>query len=204
MYATTSDLRQPAKAVGGTSLSMHTFGLAVDLNYLGNPFIGNKGALAPTVIRRATGLVTGTPISVNTTLGDARTAFTALKAASEALTTYFSYRDAANLPALTTQVHGHTAAKGEPTDVPGWLKQINADHADLSADGTDFEKHKPPEEGFIDLDEAVVLALTGAGLTWGGTYGSANGGAKDIMHFDLREAEGAKIQAARTAHTSNR
>jgi hypothetical protein len=141
---------------------------------------------------------------VTTALGDAKAAFSTLKAASVAMKTYFSYRDATNLPALTQQVQGHTAVKGEPADVPGWLKQINADHAALSADDTDFEKHKPPEEGFMDLDEAVVLALAGAGLTWGGTYGSANGGAKDIMHFDLREAEGAKIQAARTAHAGNR
>ena len=45
-----------------------------------------------------------------------------------------------------------------------------------------------------------MLALTGAGLTWGGTYP----GAKDIMHFDLRQAEGAKIDAARAAHVANR
>ena len=69
----------------------------------------------------------------------------------------------------------------------------------LSAGG-DFTNHKPPEEGFLDLDEAVVLALTGAGLTWGGTYRRA----KDIMHFDLRQAEGAKVHSARTAHNANR
>jgi hypothetical protein len=44
MYASTSDLRQPAKAVGGGGPSMNTFGLAVDLNYKGNLFIGNAGA----------------------------------------------------------------------------------------------------------------------------------------------------------------
>ena len=199
MYASKSDLRQPAKAVGGTSLSMHTFGLAVDLNYKGNPFIGNAGAEAPNAIRRATSLVLNTPTNVLTSLGDAKASYTALKAASEALKTYFSYRDAANLGALTTAVQGHTAATGEPADLPGWQKQIEADYAALNEKG-DFKDHKPPEEGFLDLDESVVLALTGAGLTWGGTYG----GDKDIMHFDLRQAEGAKIQTARTAHVANR
>ena len=43
MYASTSDIRAPKKAVGGSSLSLHTFGLAVDLNYRGNPFLGNAG-----------------------------------------------------------------------------------------------------------------------------------------------------------------
>jgi hypothetical protein len=199
MYASTSDLRQPAKAVGGTSLSMHTFGLAVDLNYKGNPFIGNAGKLAPDVIRRATGLVLGTPTEVTTNLGDAAASFTALKAASDALKTYLSYRDPANRAALTTAVTGHTAAPGEPADVAGWLARIEQDHTELSAGG-DFDKHKPPAEGFLDLDRSVVLALTGAGLTWGGTYP----GAKDLMHFDLRQGDGAKIQTARTAHTANR
>ena len=199
MYASTSDLRQPAKAVGGGSLSMHTFGLAVDLNYKGNPFIGNAGAEAPDAIRRATSLVLGTATNVTTSLGDAKASFAALKAASDALKTYFSYRDRANLAALTSAVKGHTAAKGEPKDVAGWQKQIEADYTELNGKG-DFDNHKPPEEGFIDLDESVVLALTGAGLTWGGTYP----GAKDIMHFDLRQAEGAKIDAARAAHAANR
>lgn len=199
MYASTSDLRQPAKAVGGSSLSMHTFGLAVDLNYKGNPFIGNAGDAAPNAIRRATSLVTGTASNVTTSLGDAQASYTALKAASDAMKKYFSYRDPANLTALTTAVQGHTAAKGEPTDLAGWQKQIEADYTALKDKG-DFKKHKSPEEGFLDLNESVVMALVGAGLTWGGTYG----GDKDIMHFDLRQGDGAKIQAARTAHVASR
>jgi len=42
----------------------------------------------------------------------------------------------------------------------------------------------------------VVTALTGAGLTWGGGCS----GKKDIMHFDLREGEGKKIDSARQTH----
>ena len=198
MYVSTSDLREPAKAVGGTSLSMHTFGLAVDLNYKGNPFIGNAGAAAPDAIRRATSLVLGTATDVTTALGDAQTSYTTLKSASDALKTYFSYRVPANLPALTAQVSAHKAAAGEPADLAGWQAQIAADHEALAGKG-DFKKHKPPEEGFLDLNESVVLALSGAGLTWGGTYPTD----KDIMHFDLREAEGAKINTARKAHVAN-
>ena len=95
--------------------------------------------------------------------------------------TYFSYRDPANLAALTAAVQGHTAAEGEPTDLAGWQEQIKADYTALKDKG-DFKKHKSPEEGFLDLNESVVMALVGAGLTWGGTYPSD----KDIMHFDLR------------------
>jgi hypothetical protein len=199
MYDSTSSLRKPALAVGGTSLSLHTFGLAVDLNYRGNPFIGNASELAPAVVRRATSLVNGTAIDVLTRLGGPKAAYATLKAASDALKTYFSYRHPTRLPKLREKLAGRTPGKGEPVDVPSWLELINKDHAALSAGG-DFTNHKPPEQGFLDLDEAVVLALTGAGLTWGGTYPRA----KDLMHFDLRQAEGAKVQAARTAHNANR
>ncbi|HEU4545110.1 MAG TPA: hypothetical protein VFR88_02340, partial [Microlunatus sp.] len=198
MYASTSHLREPAKAVGGSSLSMHTFGLAVDLNYKGNPFIGNAGSAAPDAIRRATSLVLGTATDVTTSLGDAQTSFTALKGASDALKTYFSYRDPANLAALTAAVTGHRATAGEPADLAGWRRQIAADYEALNGKG-DFKRHKPPEEGFLDLHESVVLALTGAGLTWGGMYPTD----KDLMHFDLRAAEGAKIDSARRAHVAN-
>jgi hypothetical protein len=37
-------------------------------------------------------------------------------------------------------------------------------------------------------------------LTWGGTYNDT----KDLMHFDLRSGEGAKIQSARTKHKANK
>ncbi len=199
MYASTSDIRQPKKAVGGNSLSMHTFGLAVDLNYEGNPFIGNASDKAPNVIRRATSLVLGTATNITSNFGDSKAAYPIIEAASDAMETYFSYRDAANLAALTTAVQGHKAAAGEPKDLAGWQKQIEADYTELNGKG-DFKKHKPPEEGFFDLDKNIVMALVDAGLTWGGTYP----GAKDLMHFDLRQGDGAKIQTARTAHTASR
>jgi len=63
----------------------------------------------------------------------------------------------------------------------------------------DFKGHKDPAQGFLDFNEAVVAKLIGVGLTWGGTYP----GAKDMMHFDLREGDGAKINTARKAHKNN-
>jgi len=50
------------------------------------------------------------------------------------------------------------------------------------------------------VEEWILENLHGAGLTWGGTYPTA----KDLMHFDLRQGDGAKIQTARTAHTAHR
>jgi hypothetical protein len=200
MYASTSDMREPKAAVGGTSLSMHTFGLAVDLNYKGNPFLGNApGHVAPPIVKRATSLVLGRSIDVMANLGAAKDAYADLTDASDALKTYLSYRLKANETDLVDSVGKHTRLTGEPADVKGWLKQIESDARALQND-PDFDSHKSAEEGFMDLNQSVVLALTGAGLTWGGTYG----GAKDLMHFDLREGEGAKIDNARGAHAASR
>jgi|GEM_PF-6761021 len=193
MYASTSDLRSPMLAVGGSSLSMHSFGLAVDLNYTGNPFIGNAGKAAPDAIKRATSLVNNKPIDVLKSGG-----YATLKKASDALVTYFSYRDAANVAELKAKVKLHTSADGEPVNADDWLAQINEDYAQLNDKG-DFAGHKDPAQGFLDFNEAVVAKLIGVGLTWGGTYP----GAKDMMHFDLRQGDGAKIDTARKAHKNN-
>src|SRR5436190_38384 len=185
MYGSTSDMRRPKAATGGSNLSMHTFGLAVDLNYTGNPFLGNAGRLAPDVVKRATSLVLGDPVDVMKYLGDVKEAYAALTRASAALKTYLSYRGSGNLAELTDKVTHHTTLKGEPADLASWRAQIEQDARKIDS-AADFKGHKSPEEGFIDFDEAVVLALTGAGLTWGGTYARA----KDIMHFDLRDGDG--------------
>jgi D-alanyl-D-alanine carboxypeptidase len=42
--------------------------------------------------------------------------------------------------------------------------------------------HHAQTHGFMDLAKNLVVALTAAGLLWGGRYQTG----KDIMHFDLR------------------
>lgn len=193
MYASTFDMRAPKLAVGGTSLSLHTFGLAVDLNYRGNPFVGHQGSDAATIIKRATSLVLNSPIDITGAGLRPREAFQVLKSASGALVTYFSYRSEDNKHVLEDKLKHHIAGKGEPTDYAGWLRQINADHKLLSGRG-DFAEHNDPAMGFLDFQESVVMALTAAGLTWGGTYA----GPKDMMHFDLREGgPAARVDKAR-------
>ncbi|HSK98208.1 MAG TPA: M15 family metallopeptidase, partial [Euzebyales bacterium] len=64
-------LRPPKKATGGTLPSYHCFGLAVDINYAGNPFVGQTGGrnkaagdAAADVVRYATLLLTGTAANI--------------------------------------------------------------------------------------------------------------------------------------------
>jgi hypothetical protein len=55
---------------------------------------------------------------------------------------------------MASRSYGHLAHiddQGEPTDLAGWQKQIEADHTEMNGKG-DFNEHKSPEEGFIDLD----------------------------------------------------
>jgi len=53
-------LRPPKHATGGERPSLHCYGLAVDINYSGNPFVGLHGAAVPKMIERATLLMRGT------------------------------------------------------------------------------------------------------------------------------------------------
>jgi D-alanyl-D-alanine carboxypeptidase len=191
-----ADMRIPKSATGGTSLSMHVFGLAVDLNYKGNPFVGNASKGVFGVAMRATSLVDGAAVDIRPKLGKAGAAYDILSAVSRAMSTYFSFTGADDTT-LAELVRNHTPLKGEPTDLAGWVKQIEKDRRSVA--GGDFANHTAAAEGFMDLDKSLVLAMADAGLTWGGTYG----GGKDIMHFDLREGEGAAIDRARNAHKAS-
>lgn len=51
-----SGLRAPRNAVGGTSITNHAYGIAIDVNYRGNPFIGRSEAVDE-IIARATELM---------------------------------------------------------------------------------------------------------------------------------------------------
>jgi hypothetical protein len=188
MDPSASSLRAPAPAVGGKRLSLHTFGLAVDLSYAGNPFIGNESSEAATVIKRATSLVLNSPVDVTGEGLSTKEAFAVLKGASDALATYFSYRSKDKKDALEAKLKDRVARRGEPTDYAGWLSQIKADHKRLAGRG-DFSGHSDPAKGFLEFQESVVMALAAAGLTWGGTYN----GPKDLMHFDLRNGNPAAI-----------
>lgn len=194
-------LRPPKAATGGDRPSMHCYGLAVDINYFGNPFVGLSGGDSPPaarMIRHATQLINGKEFNVmaGAEAINAKVAgemWDKFHEASEALKTYLNLRD-------------HTSEKGYPpnapedeakqylgwwvernggkTDLKGWRQALRADIA--SSKQGDFVaggKLRHPEQiGIMDLPKALVQALVDADLLWGGLYG----GAKDIMHFDYR------------------
>lgn len=180
-----SGRRVPGTAVGGARISNHAFGLAIDVNYRGNPFIA-RSATVDDIIARATEFVLGDEIRIRRRQPDTTEEIRArYERASDALRSYFAMRE--NRQALTA----HLTARGLPTDtetVDRWMRQITADYQNTTLQG-EFatprgSPDRDPAAGFIDLSQELVEALTGrAGLTWGGAY--ARG--KDIMHFGWRQ-----------------
>ncbi len=200
LVSSTSTLRPPGQ-------SLHSFGLAIDINPGTNPQLVNPGDTHGTlyeprkqskaiseVIHRAILLVLSKTESeaafwTRTTGADKKTrvgaSYDLLEKSSDAVETYFTLDDAANktkLDGLVTALAGkdkRTAAE--------WIAQIKLDRTQIeTGPGKSWSQRKT---GFLDMKREVVEALTsdtGGGLTWLGDNTIASG--RDIMHFDMRGA----------------
>jgi hypothetical protein len=171
------------------AVSMHLFGLAIDINYTTNPFISTG---ANPVFQRAAGLLS------KTTKGfSAGMSYDDLTELDALLESYFN---------LLTDEGGLEAALQDTTKAP-WKgkkakaarKLIQADLDDVSARwkrSDPAQKKKIQLGGFLDLDKRLV---DGIGLEWGGSgYG-------DMMHFDMRnKGNGATIHAAAESYKSRK
>jgi hypothetical protein len=179
-----SGLRAPRNSVGGNSITNHAYGIAIDVNYRGNPFIGRSAAVDE-IIARATELMRGTAFHIRVrqggTLEEIRARF---EDASNALRDYFNMRN--DRQAVTDALE----ARGLPTDdeaVAQRMAQIQNDYTntDLLRDFATTDPQNPRDQaaGFMDLTPELIEALGNqAGLYWGGQYGTG----KDMMHFDWR------------------
>jgi hypothetical protein len=174
-------LRPPKPATGGSRPSMHCYGLAIDINARGNPFVG-RSLRSTAAIQHATLLLRGEAVTVtDAASAKAGAQWERLHAASEDLRIYLSLREDGNKEKLAALVTLRQQA-GDTRDVAGWKAQIEEDYKAIAGKGDFAGQANPARSGFMDLDKALVEALTAAGLSWGGQYP----GAKDIMHFDLR------------------
>ncbi|HKE76985.1 MAG TPA: M15 family metallopeptidase [Acidimicrobiales bacterium] len=144
MYASTSDMRAPKAATGGTKLSLHTFGLAVDLNYKGNPMVGNKkpekkadkgpeedkrfatamAARTPRLVERAMWLMHGQAFDIEAENAALRgkknveAAWDAHRKASDALVAYLGLAADVESPAFAARVKACGEPKGVKWDQP--------------------------------------------------------------------------------------
>jgi hypothetical protein len=176
-------LRPPKLATGGERPSLHCYGLAVDINYSGNPFIGLHGAAVPKMIERATLLMRGTGFKIAAPPPEDRGVmeqWLLINSASEDVITYLNM-DQSTIEYMVGELV--KSAGGLPSsmkETSWWIEKQKADRA-LKGQG-DLVGRDPRKIGIMDLDERLVQALTDAGLTWGGRYKRA----KDLMHFDDR------------------
>ena len=174
-------LRPPSPATGGTLPSYHCFGLAIDIDASANPFV--RGDSEP-VVQRATLLMTGREYDpLGTPKASVRAQWGDMKAASDALAAYFALRGDGAEVKIEAQLQAHPAARATG-DAAAWKKLIEDDYTNLKP--TDTWKHGDPAKGMLSLDLDLVLALTNAGLTWGGMYQNPRDG-RDLMHFDWRQ-----------------
>ncbi len=185
-----SGIRPPESATGGSKVSLHAFGLAVDINAKQNPFVGltkhkvTKDRLRPPVIKRATFLVQGKEFNIVAPKPKGKDTgewWETLHGVSEALKAYFALAD--DVDELKKKVDARRA-DGDTRSVSDWKTQIAQDHKLFyEIDVGDFKK-RTAEMGIMDLKKELVVALVDkAGLTWGGKYNEA----KDFMHFDWRK-----------------
>ena len=198
-----SSLREPGQ-------SLHSFGLAIDLNPHLNPFLLNpkdekavqyeptkQSQAIDDVIERAFLLVLGKAPAQEAfferpKLADksarVEASYDKLAEASEALEHYLKLGNPDKIGELKIRrgVLALTGKDPENRSADDWAKVIASDRKTLKERGS-IKKWFKPEEGFLHLDKRLVKAMTdpgGAGLTWLGDDTIASG--RDIMHFDMR------------------
>ena len=186
--------------------SLHTFGLAVDIAYCGNPWM--RRTTSWDALKRAALLVSGVTLRQRTagayfhSLGSDSTRSTEsiwdeLRRRSDELATYLQLADdptglARVLEARQAAGTAGVLAAGESLDAATarWRASMRKDRRQLEKG--DFEKHDSPTNGFLHLDRNLVVALRDQGcLVWGAVdFGPGRKshmvGSGDVMHFDAR------------------
>jgi N-acetylmuramoyl-L-alanine amidase/Bacterial SH3 domain len=205
-FSGTSEEHKGARPTA-TSASMHTYGLAVDIKYTGNPWV--RGGQFLDALKRAALLMSGERITQTTSqrflhnLGsDANlttgSIYDILAQRNRDFRDYLAL--GSNAPGLTAALQRRRAAgtQGVFTSATEsiadaaarWQRHIAGDLANMRAAGSPFRSGatRDPLRGFLDLDRDLVIALRDtACLAWGAVdIGSGNDGSGDMMHFDDR------------------
>jgi hypothetical protein len=166
-----------ARGVSKTSaISMHMFGLAIDIDHKRNPYLQAHGGLPSDVFVSIRQLMEGKSKGLN--LGDeqedASTKYARLSSFNEMVIEYFGLAEPGKREELSDKLK-HAAGPWKTRDVEAAQKAIKAD---LAALGTHTMRGAAQlrEHGYLQLREELV---TGLRLNWGAWYG-------DMMHFDMR------------------
>jgi len=177
------------------TFSMHMFGLAVDVNYLGNPYVEESDVKAVNnVLQNAASLTNTKPLSYRKHDKDGFAhRFDFIQALDEVIENYFKLLD--DQTALENYLRSSRSPDWRNLSVKDALQKIQKNLDNLAGflarkDYKDyFKKH-----AILDFDKRFVTGMEKMGLHWGGEYG-------DMMHFDLRETGvGFYIEQARNEY----
>lgn len=192
-------VQEPHSTLRAPGESLHSFGLAIDLNPATNPWLVRPtGVYEPAkwtkaylgAIEHALLLVRGEKLSDDPFFDRPKEAdkdkrveasYEKMKKASDALAEYFTLAAKDKLPQLNDKILKNDP-KGKAKD---WVKKITADK-NAVVNVAASKSWKNPKQGFLNLDKQLVKAMTastGAGLTWLGDDTIAG---RDVMHFDMR------------------
>lgn len=177
------------------TFSMHMLGLAVDVNYLGNPYIEDSDIEAVNnVLRNAASLM-------NTELLTYRKheknkfadRFDYIQALDNTIENYFKLLDDAT--ALNSYLKSSSSADWRGLTIEKATGKIQKNLDNLSgllarkSHKNYFKKH-----AILDFDKRFVTGMENIKLHWGGDYG-------DMMHFDMRNTGvGYYIEKARNEY----
>ncbi|MCE7011434.1 hypothetical protein LWC34_52785 [Kibdelosporangium philippinense] len=185
---------------------LHGLGLAIDVNASTNPYIfnatsneadpkqQNEKSIVRGIIDRAVLLIEQKTADVEKfqerPAGDgaherAEASYDKLDEASDAMQEYFALGAKERRADLEEKVAALGGTDPKKRTVDQWAKAIADDRKKLPAISASKDWAKP-EQGFLDLDKRLVMAMVDAGLTWLGD--DTIGGGRDIMHFDTRAA----------------
>lgn len=186
-----------------TNGSMHNYGLAIDIDYTGNPWV--KGNSFWTILKRAVHFVSGRQFwQIGTTTitsaaayyhhlarheGSTAAIYDNLKQLHDEFRSYLALRN--DLTAITSRLNGPSLPtglirSGETVTQAArrWKNTIRGDFNRLNRKGNFVNRN--PAKGFLNLHRDLVIALRDHScLAWGGVdFGNSASG--DMMHFDVR------------------
>jgi|RhiMetdeSRZDD1v2_1073273.scaffolds.fasta_scaffold181354_2 hypothetical protein len=199
-----------SRLVSGTAtFSMHMFGLAVDVNYLGNPFIQSASNIKAlnAALKNAALLLNKPRLEYTKVGGGAAKLFDKIQELDATLERYFGLLgspgdlQSATQRSQSSEWNGLSPAQARrriQKDLDGLAGAL---HRTGTADGY-FKKDEALDKkeyfkkhAILDFDKRFVVDMEKGGLHWGAAYG-------DMMHFDMRSSGvGAYIEKARLAYS---
>jgi hypothetical protein len=186
----TEDIKGSRQYSATATFSMYMFGLAVDVNYRGNPYIqtpGDIGALN-NVLKNAALLMNGLVLVYK---HETESNFDRVQQIDAIVEKYFNLLDAPE--EFSSYLQSSSSSEWRRLSAADARTRIQKNLANLAGYmGRNIEYFK--KHGILDLDKRFVLQMTEQGLDWGASYGN-------MMHFDMRSSGvGKYINVARLGY----